>query len=167
MVVSNIFLYLASGELNGNGFWIIDTTLYDSPLIEKNYLLDCHRKELVGEESAKEIIYAINLNLSNIFNQLIKEGYKIEKPIKGIPFSFPLSLLEKIFDFWFERYKKPSEWDTCLGLLKIKQRFSLTSIIKSKGIKGNAREWAPEIENLHCYRPDTNNQINIKKPMWK
>jgi len=68
--------------------------LYDSPLIEKNYLLDCHRKELVGEESAKEIIYAINLNLSNIFNQLIKEGYKIEKPIKGIPFSFPLSFTD-------------------------------------------------------------------------
>ena len=167
MVVSNLFLYLASGELNGNGFWIIDTSLNESPLIEKKYLLDCYRKELVGEESAKEIMYAINLNLKNIFSELVKEGYKIEKPIKGISFSFPLILLENIFDFWMERYQKPPEWETCLGLLKIKQRFSLISMINSDAIKGHVKEWARKIESLHSYKPDKKTQIIIQKPMWR
>ena len=106
---SNLFLYLASGEINGNGFWLIDTTLNDSPVKEKSFLLDCHRKELVGQDSAKEIIYAINLNINNILKDLNKGGYKIEEPIKGISFSFPLTLLENIFDFWIERYKDPLE----------------------------------------------------------
>ena len=167
MIDSNLFLYLASGELNGHGFWIIDTSLSESPLMEKKYLLDCHRKELIGAESAKEIIYAINLNLNNIYNDLTKEGYKIDKPIKGISFSFPLTLLENIFDFWIERYKEPHEWESCLGLLKIKQRLPLTSMIDSNCIMGNAKEWAPQIEILHKYRPNNKNQINIKKPMWK
>ena len=167
MIVSNLYLYLASGELNGNGFWIIDTSLNESPLIEKKYLLDCHRKELIGAKSSREIINAINLNINNLSNELINEGYKIDKPIKGISFSFPLTLLENIFDFWIDRYKEPLEWETCLGLLKIKQRYPLTLMINSKGIKGNAKEWAPKIERLHSYRPESNNQINVKKPMWK
>ena len=167
MIDSNLFLYLASGELNGHGFWIIDTSLNESPLMENKYLLDCHRKELIGAESAKEVTYAINLNLNNIYNELTKEGYNIDIPIKGISFSFPLTLLENIFDFWIERYKKPDEWESCLGLLKIKQRFPLTSIINSDAIKGNAKEWAPKIEKLHNYRPNNKNQIDIKTPMWK
>ena len=167
MIGANLFLYLASGEIDGNGFWLIDTTLYESPLIEKSYLLECYRKELIGEDSSKEIMYAINLNLSNIHRGLNKEGYKIEKPIKGISFSFPLTLLESIFDFWIERYKEPLEWETCIGLLKIKQRFSLISMINCVGIKGNAKEWAPKIESLHSYHPDNNNKIRLQKPMWK
>jgi len=165
--VSNQFLYLASGELNGNGFWIIDTTLSESPLLDNDFLLDCHRKELIGKESANDIINAINLNINNLQKDILIEGYKIEKPIRGISFSFPLTLLENIFDFWFERYKDPSEWEACLGLLKIKQRHSLRTLIMSNGIKGNAKEWAPRIEKLHKYRPNTNNQTNRIKPMWK
>jgi len=164
---TSLFLYLASGEKNGNGFWIIDTSLNESPLNENKYLLDCHRKELIGEESAKEILYAINLNINNVNNELIKEGYLIEKPIKGISFSYPLNFLEDIFDFWLELYKDPIAWETCIGLLKIKQRFPLTPLIISKCIKGNAKEWAPRIENLHNYRPESENSKVINKPMWK
>ena len=167
MIVSNQFLYLASGELDGNGFWIVDTSFNESPLIENNFLLDCHRKELVGADSARDIINAINLNISNLHKDLLKDGYKIEIPKKGISFNFPLSLLENIFDFWLERYKNPLEWETCLGLLKIKQRYSLKSLIMSDGITGNAKEWAPKVENLHKFRPNTNNQIKKIKPMWK
>ncbi|MBK17027.1 MAG: josephin [Prochlorococcus sp. SP3034] len=167
MIVSKLFIYLASGELNGDGFWIIDTTSNELPLIENKYLLDCHRKELIGEESAKEIKFAINLNINNINKELIKQGYNIERPIKGISFSYPLDLLENIFDFWFEAYKDPLVWETCLGLLKMKQRLPLTSLIMSNGIKGNAKEWAPKIESLHNYRPDSINIKDIKKPMWK
>ena len=167
MIGSNLYLYLASGEIDGNGFWIIDTTLNESPLKENSYLLDCHRKELIGIDSSKEIMNAINLNLNNILNELNKDGYKIEKPIKGISFSLPLTLLESIFDFWIERYKEPLEWETCIGLLKIKQRFSLISMINSNGIKGNAKEWAPKVEALHNYHPEINNKIINQKPMWK
>jgi len=167
VIVSNLFLFLANGELNGTGFWLIDTSTSDEPLSENKSLLECHRKELIGQKSAEEIIYAINLNLNNLYDDLNKEGYKIEKPVKGISYSLPLTLLEKFFDFWLERYKKPSEWETCLGLLKIKQRFPLTSIISSSGIKGNVKEWAPRIENLHKYRPDSFNPTKVNEPMWK
>ena len=166
MIESNLFLYLASGEIDGDGFWIIDTTLNESPFIDKSYLLECYRKELIGQDAAKEIMYAINLNLRNILNELNREGHKIEKPIRGISFSLPLTLIENIFDFWIERYKDPLEWETCIGLLKIKQRFSLTSMINSNGIKGNAKEWAPKIENLHNYHPNNNNKLRIQNPMW-
>ena len=53
-----------------------DTTLNESPFIDKSYLLECYRKELIGQDAAKEIMYAINLNLRNIhiaksqYNQL-------------------------------------------------------------------------------------------------
>ncbi len=167
MLSSSLFLYLASGELNGQGFWIIDTTINQSPLNENKYLLDCHRKELVGEESSRDILFAINLNINNINEELIKEGYSIEKPIKGISFSYPLYLLENIFDFWFDLYKNPMAWETCLGLLKIKQRFPLTPLITSECIKGNAKEWAPRIERLHSYRPESHSTKVINNPMWK
>ena len=167
MKYSNIFLILASAEIDGLGFWLIDKTSNEDPIKENKELIECHRKELIGEESAKKILYAINLNLENINNRLRSEGYIYERPPKGIAFSFPLNVLEDIFDFWLETYQKNADWDTCIGLLNIKKRFSLKSLIMSKGIKGNAKIWAPIIENLHQYRPDSIPQKSNYKPMWK
>ena len=166
MSQSNQFLILASGEINGEGFWLIDKTSNEYPLKENDELIECHRKELVGEESANNILYAINLNLENIQKSLRSEGFIVDQPPKGISFSFPLIKLEEIFDFWFETYKNCNDWDTCIGLLKIKKRFSLANLIMSKGIKGNAKEWAPIIENLHKYRPESSPRESKYKPMW-
>ena len=167
MIRRNLYLILSSGEINGIGYWLIDTTFSEFPIIENKELLECHRQELIGEESACDIIFAINLNISNLINELKKEGFDIEKPPKGISFNLPLEVIEDIFDFWLETYKNKNFWQTSLGLLKIKKRLSLSSIIKSKGIKNHVKDLAYIIEKLHTYRPITPEKNKKKDPMWK
>ena len=85
----------------------------------------------------------------------------------GISFNIPLDLLESIFDFWLEIYKNRDAWETCLGLLKVRKRISLKNLIKSESLKGNTKEWAIKIENLHSYVPNSFKIENPKDPMWK
>ena len=167
MVNRNLYLILASGEINGIGFWLIDTTSNEFPMIENKDLLECHRKELIGEESAGDILFAINFNFNNLINDLQKDGFNINKPPKGISFNLPLDVIEDIFDFWIYTYKNKNTWQTAIGLLKIKKRVSLTSIIKSKAIKNHVKELANIIEKLHSYRPITREKYENKDPMWK
>ena len=165
---SNLFLILASGEINGVGYWFIDKTTNDTPTNDDENLIECHRKELIGEESAQMILFAIFLNLNNIHDDLKREGFVMDNPPKGISFSFPLQILENIFDFWVELYKDKNSWETCLGLLKIKKRNLLKSLILSDALKGSAKIWAPKIEELHKYRPELNRKkTKINEPMWK
>ena len=167
MIRRNLYLILASGEINGIGFWLIDTTSNEFPMIENKDLLECHRKELIGEESAGDILFAINFNFNNLINDLQKDGFNINKPPKGISFNLPLDVIEDIFDFWIDSYKNKNTWQTAIGLLKIKKRVSLTSIIKSKAIKNHVKELANIIEKLHSYRPITREKYENKDPMWK
>ena len=60
------YLFLASGVNNGEGFWIVGIKNCDANILEDENLLDCHRKELIGTESAKDILLAINLNVNNL-----------------------------------------------------------------------------------------------------
>ena len=161
------YLFLASGAKNGEGFWIVGVKNCDENIFEDENLLDCHRKELVGSESAKDILFAINLNISNLFNELRKNNYLIERPSKGISFSVPLDLLENIFDFWLDIYKNQKAWKICLGLLKVRKRISLTNLIKSGSIKGNSKKWAMKIETLHTYVPNSHRNKKLNNPMWK
>ncbi len=160
-------LFLASGVKNGEGFWIVGIKNCDENILEDKNLLDCHRKELIGEESAKDILYAINLNINNLFNELRKKNYLIERPSMGISFDFPLDILENIFDFWFNIYKNHEAWDTCLGLLKVRKRISLTNLIESESLKGNSKKWAIKIETLHSYIPNSLKIEKLNDPMWK
>ena len=123
MISRNLYLILASGEINGIGYWLIDKIYQDFPTIENKNLLECHRKELIAEKSASDILFAINFNLNNLIIDLKKDGFNIEKPPKGISFNIPLNVMEDIFDFWLETYKNKDYWQTSLGLLKIKKDF--------------------------------------------
>ena len=58
----------------------------DENILEDEYLLDCHRKELIGNESAKDILLAINLNLNNLLNELKNKNHFIRSPSMGISF---------------------------------------------------------------------------------
>ena len=167
MIRRNLYLILASGEINGIGFWLIDTTSNEFPMIENKDLIECHRKELIGEESAGDILFAINFNFNNLINDLQKDGFNINKPPKGISFNLPLDVIEDIFDFWIDTYKNKNTWQTAIGLLKIKKRVSLSSLIKSKAIKNHVKELANIIEKLHSYRPITREKYENKDPMWK
>ena len=161
------YLFLASGVKNGEGFWIVGVKNSNENILEDKNLLDCHRKELIGNESANDILFAINLNINNLCNELRKKNYSLEKPSLGISFNIPLDLLESIFDFWLEIYKNQETWETCLGLLKIRKRISLTNLIRNKTLKGNSKKWAIEIENLHTYLPNSLKSEKINDPMWR
>ena len=161
------YLFLASGVKNGEGFWIVGVKNCDENILEDKKLLDCHRKELIGNESAKDILFAINLNINNILNELKNKNYVIDMPSMGFSFDVPLYLLESIFDFWLDIYQNQEAWETCLGLLKIRKRISLKSLIESDSLKGNSKKWAIKVETLHSYVP---NSLRIEKPndpMWK
>ena len=161
------YLFLASGENNGEGFWIVGVKNCDEHILEDKYLLDCHRKELIGNESAKDILFAIHLNINNLFNELKNKNYLIERPSMGISFDLPLDLLERIFDFWLDIYKNQEGWETCLGLLKVRKRISLTNLIKTEVLKGKSKKWAIKIETLHSYVPNSLNKEKQNDPMWK
>ena len=105
MDTSPQYLFLASGARDGEGFWIVGVKNCDEYILEDKNLLDCHRKELIGNESAKDILYAINLNISNLLKELRNKDYIITTPSMGISFDIPLDLLESIFDFWLDIYK--------------------------------------------------------------
>ena len=161
------YLFLASGEKNGEGFWVVGVKNCDESILGDKNLLDCHRKELIGNESAKEILFAINLNTDNLFNELRNKNHLINKPSLGISFDIPLELLESIFDFWLDVYKNKEGWETCLGLLKLRKRISLTNLIESESLKGNSKKWAIKVENLHAYEPNSPRIEKLNDPMWK
>ena len=164
---SHQYLFLASGVKNGEGFWIVGVKNCDENILEDKNLLDCHRKELIGNASAKDILFAINLNINNLFNEIINKNYLVEKPSIEISLNVPLDLLERIFDFWLDTYKNKDAWETCLGLLKVRKRISLTNLIKNDSLKGNTKKWAIKSENLHTYLPNSILDEKLNDPMWQ
>ena len=161
------YLYLASGVKNGEGFWFVGVKNCDENILEDKNLLDCHRKELIGDESAKDILFAINLNVNNLLNELRNKNFLIVRPAIGISFDIPLDNLESIFDFWLDIYKDQEAWETCLGLLKVRKRISLKNLIESGSLKGNSKKWAIKVEGLHTYVPNIPRIEKLKDhPMW-
>jgi len=161
------YLFLASGAKNGEGFWFVGAKNSEENILEDKNLLDCHRKELIGEESAKDILFAINLNINNLFNELKNKNFLVQRPSMGISFDIPLEILENIFDFWLDLYKNQEAWETCLGLLKIRKRISLTNLIESESLKGNSKKYALKVEKLHTYAPSSLRIEKQNDPMWK
>ena len=167
MQISTQYLFLASGAKNGEGFWIVGVKNCDENILDDKNLLDCHRKELIGNESARDILYAINLNITNLLNGLRNNNHIIENPSMVISFDIPLDLMERIFDFWLDIYKNQEAWETCLGLLKVRKRISLTSLIESGSLKGNSKKWAIKVETLHTYLPNSPSTKKTNDPMRK
>ena len=162
-----LFLFLASGVVNDHGFWLIGIKNSEVKILDDKTLLECHRKELIGSDSASDILDAIDLNLNNLLNDLKSQNLPLDYPPMGISLSIPLYILENIFDFWLEKYTDQDAWETCIGLLKIRRRVSLTNLINSESIKGESKKWALQIEELHTYKLNTIVN-NIKNdPMWK
>ena len=160
-------LFLASGVKDGEGFWFIGIKNNNENILSDEYLLDCHRKELVGSESSKDILFAINQNLNNLLETLKESNFDLEKPTMGISFNIPLEVLENIFDFWLDVYKEKEAWEICIGLLKVRKKVSLTNLIERGGLKGSTKKWAMQIEKLHEYTPNSVTNKRINRPMWK
>ena len=161
------YLFLASGSKGGEGFWLIGIKNCDENILDNENLLDCYRKELVGDESAKDILFAINLNLNNLLGELKKNKLIIDNPSIGISFNIPLDTLVSIFDFWLEIYKDKEAWETCIGLIKIRKKVSLLPLINSGSLKGKSKKWAMKVEKLHSYIPNSAKNQIANEPMWK
>ena len=161
------YLFLASGVNNGEGFWIVGVKYCDEKILEDKNLLDCYRKELIGNEAAKDILLAINLNIENLINEIRNKNCLIKMPSIGISFDIPLNILENIFDFWLDIYKNQEAWETCIGLLKVRKRISLNNLIESESLRGNSKKWAIKVETLHSYIPNSLGIEKVNEPMWK
>ena len=161
------YLFLASGVNNGEGFWIVGVKNCDENILEDKNILDCYRKELIGYQSAKDILFAIKLNINNLINELRNQNYSIKRTSLGISFDIPLDILESIFDFWLDTYKNQEAWETCIGLLKIRKRIPLTKLIEQESLKGNSKKWAIKVETLHTYLPNSPRIQKLNDPMWK
>tara|TARA_Y100001970_G_C14255013_1_gene874617 strand:- start:630 stop:1139 length:510 start_codon:yes stop_codon:yes gene_type:complete len=160
-------LYLVKGQYKDTGFWKIGYTPFQNPIDEdSSNFIECHRKELIGIEAAKEIIKAIEQNIDNLENEIFKDGLQITKPEKGISFDIPLTVLEEIYDFWVEKYYEKIYWKTSIGLLKMKKNMSLNQRAIKAGLMGHAGRIAPLIEKLHSYRPPSPLKNKINEPMW-
>ena len=164
---SSQYLILASGVKNGEVFWIVGIKNCDKNILEDKNILDCYRKELIGYQSAKDILFAIKLNINNLINELRNQNYSIKKTSLGISFDIPLDILESIFDFWLDTYKNQEVWETCIGLLKIRKRIPLTKLIERGSLKGNSKIWAGKVETLHTYLPNSPRIEKLNDPMWK
>ena len=164
---SSQYLILASGVKNGEGFWIVGIKNCDNNILEDKNLLDCYRKELIGYQSAKDILFAIKLNINNLINELRNKNYSIKRTSFGISFDIPLDIMESIFDFWLDTYKNQEAWEICIGLLKIRKRIPLTKLIEQESLKGNSKKWAIQVETLHTYLPNSPRIQKLNDPMWK
>ena len=161
-------LYLVSAEKFGKGFWKVGTSKNANPLDDKKTgFLECYRKELLSLESALEIQDAITINVSNIMFLCQKDGFSLENPEEGFSYDLPLVLLEDIYDFWLDKYKKSDNWYKYFRLLKCRRKFSFSNQFIRNGLIGNTAKYALAIEHLHSYRPLSSKKDRYSKdPMW-
>ena len=161
------YLFLASAHKKGEGFWMVGVKYWDEKILEDKNLLDCYRKELIGNEAAKDILLAINLNIENLINEIRNKNCLIKMTSIGISFEMQLEILEIIFDFWLYIYKNQEAWETCIGLLKVRKRISLKNLIDSESLKGDSKKWAIKVETLHTYVPSSIKNQKLNDPMWE
>ena len=161
------FLYLASCEKEGEGYWKIGLTQNSDPLKESKNFIECYRKELIGMIAAKEIINAIEVNLSNLINDCLEDGYIIETPSEGISYDLPLHIIEEIYDFWVNLYQDNDLFLKVLNLLLKRKKLNLSNPSIYKGLKGFTAMWVSKIEKLHSYRPPSKKGYFQKDPMWR
>ena len=158
-------LFLVNAESSGVGYWCIGITKFEDPLRENiNKYIECYRKQLLGIDSAVEILHAINKNITNI---CLENNLLINSRNLSYPDELPLILLEDIFDFWVGIYKDKISWSKSLGLLNYRGKVSFSKSMFIKGLVGYSLELALKIEELHTFAPySLREKINKSNPMW-
>tara|TARA_Y100001968_G_C19423226_1_gene752928 strand:- start:415 stop:894 length:480 start_codon:yes stop_codon:yes gene_type:complete len=159
---------LVSAEKKGSFFWEIGSTVYkESVKLNKSHFLECFRKEIIEARAVREVQKAIYLNIQNIQDSCLREGYLLNKPLKGFSYDLPLNVIEGIFDFWIEVSKDPDLWKRCLGLLNCYKHFSSSNPFFRNSLKGLTAEMNSKIEFLHSYRPIFRKKSDkTNSPMW-
>ncbi len=161
------FLYLVNCENKGEAYWEIGLTENANPLEDNKNFIECYRNELIGVEAAKQVVNAIDINLANLIQNCIEDGYTIDTTNKGISYDIPLNIIEDIYDFWLNLYKDNESFLKVVSLLTTRKKIDFSNPSIANALKGFTAIWASKIEDLHSYRPPSKKTPLPKEPMWK
>ena len=164
----SVCLYLASGESDGKGFWLVNFTENFNIINSTNSkLLECYRKELFGLKAAIEVKDAINLTLDILVLDIINDGFSLPNSIEGFAFDIPLNVIEDIFDLWAYNYQNQSLWRKYRGILEFRKKIKKNQFINA-GLTGTSYKFSLKLENLLSYRPVNSTKFKNKsnKLMW-
>ena len=152
-MTSSVNLYLASGVIDGVGFWLINFT-EENDIIQSldSKFLECYRKELFGLDSAIEVMGAINTTLDILSFDSKFDTYTFNNSTKGYSSEIPLAIIEDIFDLWVYNYNNQILWNKYLGLLNFRKKIKKKNNYVNIGLKGNTYEFAIKLERLLSFR---------------
>ena len=168
-MTKSVYLYLASGVSDGDGFWVVNFT-EDDLIIDSvdNRLLECYRKELFGIDAAIEVMEAINNTLDILaFNSKIS-CYELDDYTKVFSSEIPLNIIEDIFDLWANNYQNKILWKKYIGLLNFRKNIKTNNDYINIGLKGNTYEFSIKLDKLLSFRP-INSSFDTDSPnqlMW-
>ena len=169
IMTKSVSLYLASGVINGTGFWIVNFTDEDDVRISLGAkLLECYRKELFGLEGAIEVKEAINTTLDILSFDSNLDRYKIDNSNKAYSFEIPINLIEDIFDLWAYNYSNKIMWKKYTGLLKFRKKIKTKNNYINIGLKGDIYDFAMKLDELLNFKPSNSSFIKYRSNelMW-
>ena len=168
-MTKSVNLYLASGVIDGTGFWVVNFTeeenIFNSFFSK---LLECYRKELFGLEGAIEVKEAINTTLDILSFESKFDQYKIDNYNTGYSSEIPINIIEDIFDLWAYNYSNEVLWKKYIGLLNFRKKLKSNNNFIQRGLKGDTYEFAMRLDKLLSFRPiDLSFKLNKSKDlMW-
>ena len=168
-MTKSVNLYLASGVIDGVGFWVVNFT-EDENIFNSfsSKLLECYRKELFGLEGAIEVKEAINTTLDILSFELRFDKYKLDNYNTGYSSEIPINIIEDIFDLWAHNYKNEVLWKKYIGLLNFRKKIKSNNNYIHIGLKGDTYEFAMKLDKLLSFRPiDLSFKLNKSNDlMW-
>ena len=168
-MTKSVNLYLASGVIDGIGFWVVNFTeeenIFNSFFSK---LLECYRKELFGLEGAIEVKEAINTTLDILSFESKFDQYKLDNYNTGYSSEIPINIIEDIFDLWAYNYNNEVLWKKYIGLLNFRKKIKSNNNFIHIGLKGDTYEFAMKLDKLLSFRPiDLSFKLNQSNDlMW-
>ncbi len=146
-MTKSVNLYLASGVIEGRGFWLVNFTEEDDIFYSMgSNLLECYRKELFGLDAAIQVKEAINTTLDILVIDSKFERYKLGNSHIGYSSEIPINLIEDIFDLWAYNYNNKIRWKKYFGLLNFRKKIKKTNNYIYTGLKGDTYEFAMKLD---------------------
>tara|TARA_B100000214_G_scaffold279245_1_gene209035 strand:- start:502 stop:1008 length:507 start_codon:yes stop_codon:yes gene_type:complete len=168
-MTKSVNLYLASGVIEGVGFWVINFT-EDENIFNSlgSKLLECYRKELFGLDGAIAVKGAINTTLDILCLNSIYDKYKLDKYNTAYSSEIPIDLIEDIFDLWAYNYNNEILWKKYIGLLNLRKKIKTSNNYIKIGLKGDAFKFATKLDRLLSFSPNDSSLRTSKSKdlMW-
>ncbi len=145
----SVNLYLASGVIDGIGFWVVNFTEEENIFNSlPGKLLECYRKEVFGLSGAIEVKEAINKTLDILSLDSKYDKYKLDNYNIAYSSEIPIDLIEDIFDLWAYNYSNKILWKKYIGLLNLRRKIGKNNHYINIGLKGDTYEFATKLYGL-------------------